>query len=120
MKQLNIYIENCDSAREMPSVVPVAYQAIMTLQDKINQAQTINLSTNSNIETIKSVDSMIPLWQRYSLSVPEAAKYFGIGEGRIYQIISEHPGAEFILEVGSHVKIKRVLFERYLDSSTCV
>lgn len=50
----------------------------------------------------------------------EAAKYFGIGEGRLYQIISEHPGAEFILEVGSHVKIKRVLFEKYLDSSTCV
>ena len=120
MKQLNIYIENCDLAREMPSVVPVAYQAIMTLQDKINQAQTINLSTNSNIETIKSVYSMIPLWQRYLLSVPEAAKYFGIGEGRLYQIISEYPGAEFILEVGSHVKIKRVLFERYLDSSTCV
>ncbi|MCR4743841.1 MAG: helix-turn-helix domain-containing protein [Lachnospiraceae bacterium] len=62
----------------------------------------------------------MPLWKRYSLSVSEAAKYFGIGEGRIYQIIAEHPGADFILEIGSHVKIKRVLFERYLDSATCV
>ena len=60
----------------------------------------------------------IPLWQRYSLSVPEAAKYFGIGETRLYQIVAEHPGADFILEIGSHVKIKRVLFERFLDAAS--
>lgn len=45
------------------------------------------------------VDNGIPLWKRYSLSVPEAARYFGIGETRLYRIIAEHPGADFILEI---------------------
>ena len=34
--------------------------------------------------------------------------------------LAEHPGADFILEIGSHVKIKRVLFERFLDAASCV
>ena len=38
----------------------------------------------------------------------------------IDQIVAEHPGADFILEIGSHVKIKRVLFERFLDAASCV
>ena len=48
------------------------------------------------------------------------AIYFGIGETRLYQIVAEHPGADFILEIWGHVKIKRVLFERFLDAASCV
>ena len=118
MNQTNICIESNISPKAIPAFVPMAYQAIITLQEKINQANALELKPSVNVSKIE--DTSIPLWQRYSLSVPEAAKYFGIGEGRIYQIIAEHPGAEFILEIGSHVKIKRVLFERYLDASSCV
>lgn len=88
------------------------------LQEKINQANSMVVrSTKGNS---KREEDRIPLWNRYSLSIPEAAKYFGIGETRIYQIVAEHPGADFILEIGSHVKIKRVLFERFLDAASCV
>lgn len=62
----------------------------------------------------------VPLWKRYALSIPEAAKYFGVGEKRLYQIIAENEGADFILEIGSHIKIKRELFGRFLDRATCV
>ena len=118
MNPTNICIESNIAPKAIPAFVPMAYQAIITLQEKINQANALELKPSVNVSKIE--DNSIPLWQRYSLSVPEAAKYFGIGEGRIYQIIAEHPGAEFILEIGSHVKIKRVLFERYLDASSCV
>ena len=60
----------------------------------------------------------VPIWKKYSLSIQEAAEYYGIGEKRLRQIVVEHPGAEFILEIGS--RIKRGLFEKYLDEATVV
>jgi len=62
----------------------------------------------------------VPIWEKYSLSIQEAAEYYGIGEKRIRQIALENPNAEFVLEVGSHIRIKRELFEKYLDDSTVV
>lgn len=66
------------------------------------------------------MENKVPIWKKYSLSVPEAAEYFGIGEKRIYQIIQMNNNAEFILEIGTHVRIKRQLFEKYLDESGVV
>ena len=62
----------------------------------------------------------VPVWKKYSLSIQEAAEYYGIGEKRLRQIIADHPGAEFIIEIGSHIRIKRGLFEKYLDEATVV
>ncbi|SFQ50904.1 excisionase [Pseudobutyrivibrio ruminis] len=64
--------------------------------------------------------SGVPLWKKYSLNIQEAAEYYGIGEKRLRQIISENRDAAFVLEVGSHTRIKRELFEKYLDESTVV
>lgn len=62
----------------------------------------------------------IPSWEKYSLSIPEAAEYFGIGEKKLRQIIAENQNADFLLEIGSHVRIKRVRFAEYLDRATCL
>ena len=59
-----------------------------------------------------------PPWRKYSLSIEEAAEYFGIGEKRLYSLIHEHEDADFVLEIGSHIRIKRLLFEKYLDEVT--
>ncbi len=118
MNQMIMNIENNIPPKAIPVIVPLAYQAISCLQDKINQANQMVMRPGKMSN--KKEDDVIPLWQKYSLSIPEAAKYFGIGETRIYQIVAEHPDANFILEIGSHVKIKRVLFERFLDASSCV
>ena len=118
MNQIVMDIENTVTSKNLPVIVAPVYQAIMLLQEKINQANALTQSTVENRS--KNDYEGIPLWQRYSLSIPEAAKYFGIGETRLYKIVAEHPGAEFILEIGSHIKIKRALFERFLDGATCV
>ncbi|WP_462350205.1 excisionase, partial [Eubacterium ventriosum] len=55
-----------------------------------------------------------------SLNVSEAAEYYGIGEKRLRQIAGENEGADFILEVGSHIRFKRKLFEDYLDTASTV
>ena len=60
----------------------------------------------------------IPLWERYSLSIQEASLLFGVGEKRIRQLVAEHQGEAFILEVGAHVRIKRELFEQFLNNSS--
>jgi len=65
-------------------------------------------------------EKTIPVWKKYSLNVSEAAEYYGIGEKRLRQIADENEGADFILEVGSHIRFKRKLFEDYLDTASTV
>ena len=62
----------------------------------------------------------IPVWKRYLLTIPEASQYYHIGEKRLRQIAGENEGADFILEVGSHIRFKRKLFEDYLDTASTV
>lgn len=57
----------------------------------------------------------IPLWQKYTLSVEEASKYFRIGQAKLRRIISENENADFILWNGNRPQIKRKQFEEFVD-----
>lgn len=63
---------------------------------------------------------IVPVWKKYSLNIQEAAEYYGIGEKRLRQIADANMGADFILEIGTHIRFKRRLFEEYLDMATAV
>ena len=56
-----------------------------------------------------------PPQERYSMTVEEAAGYSLIGENRLRRIIEEDRTLDWVLRVGSQVRIKRVLFEKWLD-----
>ena len=58
---------------------------------------------------------VVPVWEKYSLSVEEAAAYFRIGENNIRNIISQIPDANFWFWNGNRKQIKRKLFEKYMD-----
>lgn len=60
-------------------------------------------------------DKVIPVWEKYTLSVDEAAAYFRIGENKLRRLISENTNAEWVLWNGSRPQIKRCLFEKYID-----
>lgn len=62
----------------------------------------------------------IPVWEKYALTLREAAEYFHIGEKKMRQIVDDHMGANFLLESGNRVMIKRKLFEEFLDSSSVI
>lgn len=62
----------------------------------------------------------IPVWERYTLSVEEAAAYFRIGENKLRRIISENQNADFILWNGNRAQIKRKKFEKYVDGLTAI
>lgn len=57
----------------------------------------------------------IPFWERYTLSIEEAAAYFRVGENKLRKLISEHPDADFILWNNTRAQIKRKKFENYID-----
>ena len=62
----------------------------------------------------------IPYWEKYMLTLREAAEYFHIGEKKMRQIVDDNMDAKFLLENGNRVMIKRKLFEEYLDKATAI
>ena len=62
----------------------------------------------------------IPIWEKYTLTIREAAEYFHIGEKKMRQIVDENSDADFILMVGNRAMIKRKLIEEYIDLATAV
>lgn len=57
----------------------------------------------------------VPIWEKYTLSVQEAAGYFGLSDKKIRKIIDEHENDNFILWNGTRPRIKRNLFEKFVD-----
>ena len=57
----------------------------------------------------------VPLWERYALTVDQAAAYFGIGTKKIRNMISVYKDSKWYLLNGERVLIKRELFENFLN-----
>lgn len=58
----------------------------------------------------------VPVWEKYTLTIEEAAVYFRIGENKLRRIVSENSDAEYILWNGNRPQIKRIKFEKMIDS----
>ena len=62
----------------------------------------------------------IPCREKYMLTLREAAESFHIGEKKMRQIVDDNLDANFLLESGNRIMIKRRLFEEYLDNATVI
>ena len=62
----------------------------------------------------------IPIWEKYTMTIDEAAVYFRVGENKIRKIISEQPDAECVLWNGNRPQIKRKKFEEFIDKTNAV
>lgn len=65
-------------------------------------------------------ESTLSLAERYTLSIKQAAEYFGIGQKKLRQIVEEHADADFVLRNGAKVQIKRKKFEDFIDQTSCI
>ena len=60
---------------------------------------------------------VLPWWQKYSLSLEEAAEYLGISYKKLRIFCKEHADEDFIIWNGNRALLKRERFERYLDTN---
>ena len=58
----------------------------------------------------------VPIWEKYTLTIEEAARYFRIGEKKLRKLAEENPDASWLIMNGNRVQIKRRQFEKVIDS----
>lgn len=61
-------------------------------------------------------EKAIPIWERVTISIEEAAAYSGIGRDKI-RALTEEEDCDYVLWVGKRRMIKREKFEEYLNNS---
>ena len=57
----------------------------------------------------------VPIWEKYTLTIEEAAKYFRIGENKLRRLAEENLNAGWVLQNGNRLQIKRKKFEKPID-----
>ena len=57
----------------------------------------------------------VPIWEKYTLTIEEAAKYFRIGENKLRRLAEENLNAGWVLQIGNRLQIKRKKFEKFID-----
>lgn len=67
--------------------------------------------TNTNI--------VIPIWEKYTLTIEEAAKYSNISSKTLRRFINECT-PDFILKIGTKTLIKRKVFEKFLEKTDAI
>ena len=58
----------------------------------------------------------VPIWEKYTLTIEEASKYFRIGEKKLRKLAEENIDAGWVIVNGNRIQIKRKQFEKILDT----
>ncbi len=67
---------------------------------------------------IKGIDD-VPIWNKWLLSLPEAAAYTGIGMCGLREMSNE-PGCDYVIWIGGKRMFKRTKLEEHLNKSWSV
>ena len=58
----------------------------------------------------------VPIWEKYTLTIEEASKYFRIGEKKLRKFAEENIDAGWVIVNGNRIQIKRKQFEKIIDT----
>ena len=58
----------------------------------------------------------VPIWEKYTLTIEEASKYFRIGEKKLRKFAEENIVAGWVIVNGNRIQIKRKQFEKIIDT----
>lgn len=58
----------------------------------------------------------VPIWEKYTLTIEEASKYFRIGENKLRKLAEEKPTAGWVILKGNRIQIKRKQFKKIIDT----
>lgn len=64
----------------------------------------------------------VPIWEKYMLTVSEAAECFNIGVNKMYKIVEDYMDSDykFVIQNGNRTMIKRLQFAKFLDGLTSI
>ena len=62
----------------------------------------------------------IPIWERYTLTIEEASKYFRIGENKLRRLAEEKKNANWLIMNGNRIQVKRKQFEKIIDTLNAI
>lgn len=57
----------------------------------------------------------VPVWEKYTLTIEEASKYFRIGENKLRKLAEENLNSGWVIMNGNRIQIKRKKFEKIID-----
>lgn len=72
------------------------------------------------VENNRIITNSFAWWMKYTLTIEEASAYFGIGQKTLRRFVKDHIDEDFIIQIGTKVLIKRLLFEKYVDEKLMV
>ena len=89
-----------------------------------NKRYSFSIVENTNAPSVHLFESAVdllsypdvPIWEKYTLTIEEAAKYFRIGEKKLRKLAEENPDANWLIMNGNRIQIKRRQFEKVIDS----
>ena len=58
----------------------------------------------------------VPIWEKYTLTIEEASKYFRIGEKKLRKLAEENLDAVWVIVNGNRIQMKRKQFEKIIDT----
>lgn len=58
----------------------------------------------------------VPIWEKYTLTIEEASKYFRIGENKLRKLEEENTKSGWVIFNGNRIQIKRKQFEKIIDT----
>ena len=61
-------------------------------------------------------ENLVPVWERITISLEEAAAYSGIGVRKLRDM-TDKPECNYVIWVGNRRMIKRKKFDEYLESA---
>lgn len=87
----------------------------------VNFTSDIHRAPDSSLEADTAAKRVppVPLNEKWLLTIPESAAYFGIGQNRISELALQD-GCKFVVFVGAKKLIKRKKFEEFLDEQYAI
>lgn len=64
--------------------------------------------------------TVVPINEKFTLSIKQAAQYFSLGENKLRRLAAEKPTPSWVMMNGNRILIKRKQLEKALDSTDAI
>lgn len=106
--------KKCKRERKISKAIKELKQSYETNTTKIPSRRVATIK--EKIERSQAMINKVPIWEKVTLTIDEAAEYSNIGVNKLREI-TNNPRCQFVMYVGKRRLIKRKEFEKYIAES---